>query len=191
MTFKLGFSLAAIISIGIAPIAAAHDNGFNHSHQSSSNGDRQLVGGAIGAVIGGVLGSQVAGRGARTEGSVLGAVLGGVTGAAIAGNGNNSRSGGSYRGGNSYYGGNNGYYNRGYSQPYYSTGYSQPYYYGGGLNNRSRTSLSINIGSGGFFGGNRGFSGGNRGFIGTGFSNGFNGGLRSRRGRRNFRRFGY
>lgn len=183
MTFKLGFSLAAIISIGIAPIAAAHDNGFNHSHQSSSNGDRQLVGGAIGAVIGGVLGSQVAGRGARTEGSVLGAVLGGVTGAAIAGNGSNR--------GSSYYGGNNGYYNRGYSQPYYSTGYSQPYYYGGGLNNRSRTSLSINIGSGGFFGGNRGFIGGNRGFIGTGFSNGFNGGLRSRRGRRNFRRFGY
>ena len=187
MTFKLGFSLAAIISIGIAPIAAAHDNGFNHSHQSSSNGDRQLVGGAIGAVIGGVLGSQVAGRGARTEGSVLGAVLGGVTGAAIASNGNNSRSGGSYRGGTSYYGGNSGYYNRGYSQPYYNTGYSTGYsqpYYSQPYYSPARSSLNISIGSGGYYGGNRGF-------IGSGFSNGFYGGSRSRRGRRNFRRVGY
>ena len=100
MNFKLGFAIAAVVTLAAAPIASAHDNGYNHSHQGSqNNGDRQLVGGAIGAVIGGVLGSQVAGNGARTEGSVLGAVIGGVTGAAIAGSGNNNQrsvGGGSY-----------------------------------------------------------------------------------------------
>ena len=91
MNFKLGFAIAAVITVAAAPIASAHDNGYNHRHQGSqSNGDQQLVGGAIGAVVGGVLGSQVAGSGARTEGSVLGAVIGGVAGAAIAGNGNNN-----------------------------------------------------------------------------------------------------
>ena len=75
MKFKVGFVLAAVATIAAAPIASAHDNGYNHSHQSNSNGNNQLVGGAIGAVVGGVLGSQVAGNGARTEGSVLGCLL--------------------------------------------------------------------------------------------------------------------
>jgi hypothetical protein len=174
MKFKLGFALAAIVTIAAAPVASAHDNGYHHSHQSHSGGNQQLAGGAIGAVIGGVLGSQVAANGARTEGSVLGAVLGGVAGAAIAGNGSNGRR---HYGGNSYnshsgYGGyNSGYYNTGYghsyprtyttttySQPYYS-GYSYPstYYGGGSYYSRPRTSLSINIGSGGYYGGRRGY----------------------------------
>jgi len=68
MNFKLGFAIAAVITVAAAPIASAHDNGYNHRHQGNYNGDQQLVGGAIGAVVGGVLGSQVAGSGARTEG---------------------------------------------------------------------------------------------------------------------------
>ena len=51
MTFKLGFALAAVITVAAAPIASAHDNGYHHSHQSRSNGDDQLVGGAIGAAL--------------------------------------------------------------------------------------------------------------------------------------------
>jgi len=122
-------------------------------HQS--NGDQQLVGGAIGAVVGGVLGSQVAGNGARTEGSVLGAVLGGVAGAAIAGNGNNGRR---YYGGNGYYNSNTGYCTyTNYRQPVYVNSYPRTFYGNGGFYSRPRTSLSINIGSGGFYGGHRGF----------------------------------
>lgn len=181
MNFKLGFAIAAVISVAAAPIASAHDNGYNHSHQNRSNGDQQLVGGAVGAVLGGVLGSQVAGNGARTEGSVLGAVLGGVAGAAIAGNGNNGHRS---HGGNGYYNSNTGYYggyNNGYSSVGHSgyghsyprtlttTTYTQPvyaghthsypttYYGNGGYYSRPRTSLSINIGSGGYYGGRGGF----------------------------------
>ena len=173
MNFKLGFAIAAVITVAAAPIASAHDNGYNHRHQGNYNGDQQLVGGAIGAVVGGVLGSQVAGNGARTEGSVLGAVLGGVAGAAIAGNGNNGRrsygGNGYYNSNTGYYGGynNGGYYNSGYghSYPRTYTNYRQPvvnsyprtFYGNGGFYSRPRTSLSINIGSGGFYGGHRGF----------------------------------
>jgi len=175
MNFKLGFAIAAVITVAAAPIASAHDNGYHHSHQNRSNGDQQLVGGAIGAVVGGVLGSQVAGNGARTEGSVLGAVLGGVAGAAIAGNGNNGRrnygGNGYYNSNTGYYGGyNNGYrtvghsgYGHSYPRTYTTTTYSQPFYGGssfygnGGFYSRPRTSLNINIGSGGYFGGRRGF----------------------------------
>jgi len=180
MNFKLGFAIAAVVTIAAAPIASAHDNGYHHSHQNRSNGDNQLVGGLIGAVAGGVLGSQVAGNGARTEGSVLGAVLGGVAGAAIAGDGNSSRrhygNQGYHNSNTGYYGGYNsghnpGYHNGGYghsyprtyttttySRPYYS-GYSYPrtYYGNGGYYSRPRTSVSINIGSGGYYGGRRGY----------------------------------
>jgi len=55
------------------------------------NNNDQVVSGLIGAVAGGVIGSQVAGNGARTEGSILGALIGGVAGAAIADNNNRSR----------------------------------------------------------------------------------------------------
>jgi len=132
--------------------------------------------------LGGVLGSQVAGSGARTEGSVLGAVLGGVAGAAIAGNGNNGRrsygGNGYYNGNTGYYGGyNNGYsqsgygysYPRTYSQPVFVNSYPRSYYGNGGFYSRPRTSLSINIGSGGFYGGRGGFYGGHRGFYNNSF----------------------
>jgi len=42
------------------------------------------TGTAVGAVLGGILGSQVAGRGAKTEGAVLGAGVGAVAGHQIA-----------------------------------------------------------------------------------------------------------
>ena len=116
---------AAIAVITLAPItAAAHDNGYNHRHQS--NGDQQLVGGVIGAIAGGVIGSQVAANGARTEGSVLGAVIGGAAGAAIAGSNNNHRS--RTYGGRVHY--NTGYSGGYYRQPTYTTTYqTQPTYY--------------------------------------------------------------
>ena len=41
---------------------------------------------AIKAIAGGTIGSQLAGRGARTEGALIGALLGGVAGANIADN---------------------------------------------------------------------------------------------------------
>jgi len=179
MTHKFGLAVIALASIAFAPIASAHDNGYNHRHQSSSGGDDQLVGGLIGAVAGGVIGSQLAGHGSRTEGSVIGAVVGGVAGAAIAGDGssnhhynrgyyghNSGYYGGNYGGNRGYYGGNSGYYGgqsgyynsyptyrTTYSYPTYSSGYtSYPYYSG---YSRPRTSLSINVGTGygGYYGG--------------------------------------
>ncbi len=124
MTYKIAYA-AAIAVITLAPItAAAHDNGYNHRHQS--NGDQQLVGGVIGAIAGGVIGSQVAGNGARTEGSVLGAVIGGAAGAAIAGGNNNHRS--RTYGGTTHY--NTGYNSGYYRQPSYTQTYqTQPTYY--------------------------------------------------------------
>jgi hypothetical protein len=154
MQFKIGFAIAAVATVSLAPIAAsAHNTGYHHTHQRS-NGDDQLVGGAIGAVAGAVIGSQLAGNGARTEGSVLGAVIGGVAGAAIADNGNNrhySQGGGYYNPNTGYYGGynthpqttyrtgttthyGNGHYSHGggYYQPNYrttyTTTYSRPHY---------------------------------------------------------------
>ena len=151
MTFKVGFVVAAVLSLAVAPVASA--NGF---YQNGNSGN-QLAGGAVGALAGGLIGSRVAGRGDRTEGAVIGAILGGVAGAAVSGNSrsNNVRYAGSnYYGGGSYYGG--GYYNGGggyynsypvrYSTPYYSPYYSNGYY-GGGFN-----SVNINLGFG-----NRGF----------------------------------
>ena len=42
MKFKLGFAIAAVATVALAPMtAAAHDNGYNHRHQSS--GDDQLA----------------------------------------------------------------------------------------------------------------------------------------------------
>ena len=74
-TFKYAAIIVASTSVAYASSASAHDNGYQHVHQSSGN-NNQLVGGAIGAVAGGVIGSQLAASGARTEGSVLGAVIG-------------------------------------------------------------------------------------------------------------------
>ncbi|WP_427454634.1 glycine zipper 2TM domain-containing protein [Litorimonas sp. WD9-15] len=137
-TFKSAAIIMAATAVSFAAPASAHDNGYQHRHQS--NGDDQLLGGAIGAIAGGVLGSQLAGNGARTEGSVLGAVIGGVAGAAIASDGSSNRgyhsNGGYYqtqhRGG--YYNPQTGYYNNGgyYQQPaqtYYNQGYAPQGYY--------------------------------------------------------------
>ena len=57
----------------------------------------------IGAGLGGVLGSQLAGSGARTEGSYIGAALGGLIGSSMSRR--NSRYGGGYYGGGNYQGG--------------------------------------------------------------------------------------
>jgi len=40
MNFKLGFAIAAVITVAAAPIASAHDNGYNHRHQGNYNGER-------------------------------------------------------------------------------------------------------------------------------------------------------
>jgi hypothetical protein len=167
MRFKIGFTLAAITAVSIAPIAAsAHDNGYHHTHQRS--GDNQLVGGAIGAVTGAVIGSQLAANGARTEGSVLGAVIGGVAGAAIAGDGRSNNvsyhnsgyhNGGYYNPNTGYYGGyptrTTTHYSNGYQQPayrtYHTTTYVQPRvvysspYYARTYYSRPRTSVFINL----------------------------------------------
>ena len=117
LTFKTAAIALAVTTMAFASPAAAHDNGYAHTHQRSGGGD-QLLGAGLGAIAGGVLGSQLAANGARTEGSVLGAVLGGVAGAAIAGDGRSSR---------------RGYYNGGYNQSgYYTGGYNQSGYSNGG-----------------------------------------------------------
>jgi len=136
MNFKIGFALAAIVTVAVAPIASAHDNGYHHSHQNR-----------------------------------------GVAGAAIAGDGNNGRrhygGNGYYNSNTGYYGGyNNGYHTSGhsyghsyprtyttttYSRPVYGHSYPSTYYGNGGYYSRPRTSVSINIGSGGYYGGRRGY----------------------------------
>lgn len=181
MRFKIGFAIAAVATVAVAPIAAsAHDNGYHHTHQRS--GDQQLVGGAIGAVTGAVIGSQLAANGARTEGSVLGAVIGGVAGAAIAGDGrsNNVRyhNGGYHNGG--YYNPNTGYYggyptrttttysNGGYYAPAYRTHHTTTYvhqprvvysspYYPRSYYSRPRTSVYINLNNNRGYRHNRGY----------------------------------
>ena len=199
MRFKLGYTIAAIATVALAPIAAsAHDNGYNHYHQRSSNGDNQVVGGAIGAVAGAVIGSQLAGNGARTEGSVLGAVVGGVAGAAIAGNNNGRqvyRNGGYYNQNTGYYGGyNNGYHNpnyrttyrRTYTQPVYSRPvYSRPVYGGHSYYPRNRAAININLGNGGFYGHRRGFNYGHRGYR----NRGHHFGHRNRHGHKRYRKW--
>jgi len=57
---------------------------YAHEACKAHESKDKLIGGGIGAVLGGVLGSQLAGNGARTEGSALGAVLGGAAGYGIA-----------------------------------------------------------------------------------------------------------
>jgi len=62
-TFKSAAIVIAAATVSFAAPASAHDNGFQHRHQS--NGNNQLAGGAIGAIAGGVIGSQLAANGAR------------------------------------------------------------------------------------------------------------------------------
>ena len=73
---------AALLGTAVlgAPITSyAQDfrtNSRNFTECKIDDRNNQVDGGLIGAVAGGVFGSQVAGNGARTEGSFLGAALG-------------------------------------------------------------------------------------------------------------------
>ncbi|MBL4853368.1 MAG: glycine zipper 2TM domain-containing protein [Robiginitomaculum sp.] len=75
----------AAISLPVLAQATDVNRGYYNPGQEcrKKEGDAKLVGGLLGAVAGGVFGSQVAGNGARTEGSAIGAVLGGLAGAGI------------------------------------------------------------------------------------------------------------
>ena len=61
-------------------------NGYNDSRaqqSSTSNGNRAILGGLLGAAAGGVIGSEIAGSGSSFEGAAIGAAVGGVAGASI------------------------------------------------------------------------------------------------------------
>jgi len=161
MKFKIGFILAAAATLIAAPASAQY---YDYDRRNDND---QLAGAAVGAVAGGLLGSAIAGNSSNTEGTIAGAVIGGIAGAAIAGDGNRGhyRPQGHYNGG--YYDRSTGYYGGGYqtsSYPttYYNQGYRTSYpttYYGHGYRtpsygyySRPRSSISINIGSGGYYG---------------------------------------
>ncbi len=78
-------SIAAICMLPSIAAANSYNSGYT-AHEKCKQGEnnRQLLGGLAGAVAGGVFGSQVAGTGARTEGSAIGVVLGSLAGAGIA-----------------------------------------------------------------------------------------------------------
>jgi len=91
----------AVAALSLPTMAQASD----YKNCGSKSQEEQLVAGLIGAVIGGVAGSQIAGNGARTEGSAIGAIAGGIAGAAIA-DGNNDCDKKVQRRGNNTYSGN-------------------------------------------------------------------------------------
>lgn len=122
-----------------AALAQGHTyNGYNNhnsynAHEACKRDEQndKVAAGLVGAVLGGVVGSQMAGNGARTEGSAIGAVLGGLAGAGIADkqtdcdpNYNHSYSGSTYgsqptyHSNDTYYGNSSSY---GTSQPYYGS----------------------------------------------------------------------
>lgn len=78
---------ALVATLAFTP-ALANANNFNGStpHESCKRDEdnRQILGGFAGGVLGAVIGSQVAGNGARTEGSVIAGALGALAGAGIA-----------------------------------------------------------------------------------------------------------
>ena len=85
ITAKKTLAAAALAAASFTTPAFAQSVDYTRAYEDCrSNTNEQVIGGLIGAVAGGVFGSQVAARGARSEGSALGAVLGGVAGAAIA-----------------------------------------------------------------------------------------------------------
>jgi len=77
---------ALVATLAFTPaIANANNFGANPHEQCKRDEDnRQILGGLAGAVLGGVIGSQVAGSGARTEGSVIAGTIGALAGAGIA-----------------------------------------------------------------------------------------------------------
>ncbi len=125
---KFLMSSAAIAALAFVPATA---NAQYHGGNSNP-----WIGAGVGAVAGGVLGSQLAGSGARTEGSAIGAVLGGAAGYAIANRSHASRYGSSgygYNGGYGYGGASR--YGGGYSHSGYGHGgYSHSGYGNGGFN---------------------------------------------------------
>jgi len=87
MKYLISTSVLGLAVCMTPAIAAANSYNTGYSaHDACKRGEdnRQVLGGLAGAVAGGVFGSQVAGSGARTEGSAIGAVLGGLAGAGIA-----------------------------------------------------------------------------------------------------------
>lgn len=72
-----------VAALALAP-AMANANGNAHERCKADEDNRQILGGLAGAVLGGVIGSQVAGRGARTEGSFIAGTIGALAGAGIA-----------------------------------------------------------------------------------------------------------
>lgn len=158
--------LAAALTVPavFAPAALAGNTGYQpyngHSPHEACKRDEQnskVTAGIVGAIAGGVLGSQIAGDGARTEGSALGAVVGGLAGAGIADkrvdcdpayNSYNQRTYGNdgYRSQPVYQNqgyNNQGYQNQGYQQPRYQDRvtysnhpvYQNPTYGSGGIYN--------------------------------------------------------
>ena len=76
---------ALVATLAFTP-AIANANNFGNAHERCKRDEdnRQILGGFAGAVLGGVVGSQLAGRGARTEGSVIAGTIGALAGAGIA-----------------------------------------------------------------------------------------------------------
>jgi uncharacterized protein YcfJ len=84
---KLLSAVAIAMAASVAPnvaVAGTYTSNSAYENCKRSDTENQILGGVIGAISGGVLGSQVAGNGARTEGSALGAVVGAVAGSQIA-----------------------------------------------------------------------------------------------------------
>ena len=75
---------ALVATLAFTP-ALASANSFNgqtpHERCKRDEDNRQILGGFAGAALGAVIGSQVAGSGARTEGSVIAGTLGALAGA--------------------------------------------------------------------------------------------------------------
>ena len=74
---------ALVATIAFSP-AIASANNLAHERCKQDEDNRQILGGLAGAVLGAVAGSQLAGRGARTEGSVIAGTIGALAGAGIA-----------------------------------------------------------------------------------------------------------
>jgi len=80
---------ALVAIIAFSPAKASANNfgnaNFNPHEQCKRDEDnRQILGGLAGAALGAVVGSQVAGSGARTEGSFIAGTIGALAGAGIA-----------------------------------------------------------------------------------------------------------
>ena len=74
-----------VAALAVSP-AIASANNFENAHERCKRDEdnRQILGGVAGAVLGAVVGSQVAGSGARTEGSWIAGSLGALAGVGIA-----------------------------------------------------------------------------------------------------------